>query len=79
MEPTVEERIAYETQIELIFQAAANGAMLLTHRDSNNMMNAVKTWCLEKLVASIQVNDEWVDLEWQISMINSAFCKWWDD
>jgi hypothetical protein len=65
-----DEQAAFEDQMKLVYQASANGAMILPARMREDFFNALTAWNLEHCVGSEQDEaGEWQDCAWQRQII----------
>jgi hypothetical protein len=67
---TDDEKAAFEDQMKLVYQASANGAMILPERMREDFFNALTAWTLEHHVGCEKdLAGEWRDCEWQREII----------
>ena len=66
-----------QEQVNTIYQAAANGAMVLPYQQQTNFFNAMTSWMLEKMVGSVKgVDGEWEEDKEARQVILAAHLKW---
>ncbi len=65
-----DEQIKFQVEMELVYRAAANGAMILPARMCEDFFNALTAWNLEHCVGSEKDDsDEWRECAWQREII----------
>jgi len=68
--PNDDEQAAFEAQMKLVYQASANGAMVLPARLREDFFDALTAWILEHHVGCEKdVTGEWQDCAWQRQII----------
>ncbi len=75
--PNDDEKAAFEDQMKLVYQASANGSMILPARMREDFFNALTAWALEKCVGceKDQVG-EWRECAWQRQIILDIHEVW---
>jgi hypothetical protein len=72
-----DEQVQFRVEMELVYQAAANGAMILPTHQGNAFFKAMTAWNLEHCVGSVRGDaDEWVECGWQREIILELHETW---
>jgi hypothetical protein len=72
-----DEQVEFRARMELVYQAAANGAMILPTHMGDAFFKAMTAWNLEHCVGSERGDgDEWRDCAWQKAIILALHERW---
>ena len=72
-----DERVDFRIKMELVYQAAANGAMILPARMHEDFFTAMTAWNLEHCVGSERGDGEmWRECAWQREIILQLHETW---